>query len=201
MKKKIRNTTSFMFLLLTAACFLTHNDVYEQRINRKRLNICPTTYNYEKWLAPITYYSNHDASYKFLISGDIELNPGPNSGNRVGHQGDANVRAPLINICYKTVRTNSKRLMYEHCKLLVHLNCTNVNLKKENSEIARQWSCHMCTLRELPLYYQDVLPMNKKEVTVDNYTNTHVTKLQELKTHINICHLNTQSVTSTFEEF
>ena len=30
---------------------------------------------------------------------------------------------------------------------------------------------------------------------------THVTKLQELKTHISICHLNTQSVTSTFDEF
>ena len=31
--------------------------------------------------------------------------------------------------------------------------------------------------------------------------NTHVTKLQELKTPISICHLNTQSVTSTFDEF
>ena len=34
MKKKIWNTTSFMFLLLIAACFLTHNDNYEQNINR-----------------------------------------------------------------------------------------------------------------------------------------------------------------------
>ena len=38
------------------------------------------------WRSPITYYSNHDACYKLLISGDIELNPGPNSGNRVGNQ-------------------------------------------------------------------------------------------------------------------
>ena len=166
MKKKIRNTTSFMFLLLIAAFFLTHNDVYEQNINRKRLNICPKTYNRKKWSAPITYYSNHDPSYKLLISGDIELNPGPNSGNRVGNQGDTNVRAPKCNICYKTVQTNSKRLMWEHCKLLVHLNCANVNLKIENSKIARLWTCHACTLRELPLYHQDVLPMNKKEVAV-----------------------------------
>ena len=43
--------------------------------------------------------------------------------------------------------------------------------------------------------------MNKKEVAVDNYINTHVTKLQELKTHISICHLNTQSMTSTSHEF
>ena len=99
MKKKIRNTTSFMFLLLIAACFLTHNDVYQQN-NRERLNICPKTYNSKKWSAPITYYSNHNASYKLLISGDNELNSGPNSGNRVGNQEDANARAPKY-ICYK----------------------------------------------------------------------------------------------------
>ena len=85
MKKKIRNTTSFMFLSLIAACFLTHNDVYEQNINRKRLNICPKIYNRKKWSALITYY----------------LNPGPNSGDRVGNQRDVNVRAPKCNICYK----------------------------------------------------------------------------------------------------
>ena len=57
---------------------------------------------------------------------------------------------------------------------------------------------------ELPrvhLYrHQDVLSKNKKEMAVDNI-NTHVTKLQELKTHISIFHLNTQSMTSTFDEF
>ena len=41
----------------------------------------------------------------------------------------------------------------------------------------------------------------QKEVTVDNYINTHVTEFQELKIHISICHLNMQSVTSTFDEF
>ena len=115
---------------------------------------------------------------KLLIAyiGDIELNPGPNSRNRIGYQGDANVRAPKFNICYRTVQTNSKRLMYEHCKLPVHLNCANVNLKIENSKIARLWSCHVCTLREWPLYRQDVLPINKKEVGVDNYIDTHMSQ-------------------------
>ena len=115
---------------------------------------------------------------KLLIAyiGDIELNPGPNSRNRIGYQGDANVRAPKFNICYRTVQTNSKRLMYEHCKLPVQLNCANVNLKIENSKIARLWSCHVCTLRELPLYRQDVLPINKKEVGVDNYIDTHMSQ-------------------------
>ena len=176
MKKKTRNTTSLMFLLLIASCFPTHNDVYKQNDNRKRLNICSRTYNRKKWSAPITYYSNHDARYTLLISGDIELNLGPSSGNRIGNQGDTNVRAHKCNICYKNVRKNSKQLMCEHCKLLVHLDCANVNLKIENSQ-ARLWSCHAYTLREVPLYYQDALPTNKKEVAVDNYTNTHVSKL------------------------
>ena len=48
MKKKIRNTTSLMFLLLIATCFPTHNDVYKQNMNRKRLNICPKIYNRKK---------------------------------------------------------------------------------------------------------------------------------------------------------
>ena len=91
--------------------------------------------------------------------------------------------------------------MCEPCKLIIHLNCANVNLKIENSKIARPWSCHACTLRELPLYHHDVLPMSKKEGAVNNCINIHVTKLQELKTHISICHLNTQSMTWTFDEF
>ena len=136
-----------------------------------------------------------------LVSGDIKLKPGPNNNNRVGNQGYANLRAPKCNISYKAVQTNSKQLMCKHCKLLVHLNCANVNLKIENSKIARSWSCHMCNLSKLPVYQRDELSMNKKEVAVDNYINTHVTKLQELKTHISICHLHTQSMISSFDEF
>ena len=142
MKKKIQNTTSHMFLLLIAACFPTHNDVYGQNMNRKGLNIYPKTYNRKKWSTPIMYYSNHDASYKLFISGDIELNPGPSNGNRIGNQGDANISAAKCNICYKTVRTNSKQLMCEHCKQLVHLNCANVNLNIKKLTIARLWNCH-----------------------------------------------------------
>ena len=115
MKKEIGNKTSLIFLLLIAACLPTHNDVYKQNINRKRLNICPSTYNHQKGSASIrTYCSNHDASYKLLISGDIKLNPGPNNGNRIGNQRDANVRGPKCNICYETVRIHSKGLMCEY---------------------------------------------------------------------------------------
>ena len=34
-----------------------------------------------------------------------------------------------------------------------------------------------------------------------NYTNEHLEKLDELKKEISICHLNTQSMSSTFDKF
>ena len=34
-----------------------------------------------------------------------------------------------------------------------------------------------------------------------NYTNEHLEKLDELKKHISICHLNTQRMSSKFDEF
>ena len=160
MKKKTRNTTSLMFLLLIAACFPTHNDVYKQNIHRKRFHICLRTHSCKKWSASTTCYSNHDASYRLLISVDIELNPGPSNVNRIGYQGDANVRAPKCNICYQTVRTDSKRLMCEHCKLLVHLNCANVNLKIGNSKIARHGDV------ELPrMYFRRITPISPRCAT------------------------------------
>ena len=115
MKKEIGNKTSLIFLLLIAACFPTHNDVYKQNINRKRLTSAQVLTTIRKGSASIrTYCSNHDASYKLLISGDIKLKPGPNNGNRIGNQRDANVRAPKCNICYETVRIHSKGLMCEY---------------------------------------------------------------------------------------
>ena len=55
------------------------------------------------------------------------------------------------------------------------------------------------------MHFKRITPISQRcaiyEKKVDNYINTHVTKLQELKTYISICHLNTQSMTLTFDEF
>ena len=93
---------------------------------------------------------NHCIFWRNDIEMKKKIRPRHGNGNRIGNQGDANVIAPKCNICYKTVRTNSKWLMCEHCKLLVHLNCATVNLKIENSKIARLWSCQACTLENYP---------------------------------------------------
>ena len=113
-----------------------------------------------------------------VISGDLELNPGPSNCNRIGSQGDANVRASKCKSCYKTVGTNSKQLMGEHCKLLVHLNCA-VNLIIENSKESKTV--------ELSRVHFEVITSVIQDVT----TTPTCCKLQECKTHISICHLNT----------
>ena len=46
---------------------------------------------------------------------------------------------------------------------------------------------------------KDELNINVKSDV--NYTNEHLEKLDKLKKHISICHLNTQRMSSNFDEF
>ena len=64
----------------------------------------------------------------------------------------------------------------------------------------KDWICFSCASIELPFHkVKDELSSNIKSDA--NYTNEHLEKLDELKKHIRICHLNTQSMSSTFDEF
>ena len=85
-----------------------------------------------------------------------------------------------------------------YCKLLKHLHCTNTkSLIISNSKNAQDWTCFSCASIELP--FQKVRDeLNTSVERNANYTNEHLQKL-ELKKHI--CHLNTQSMSSTFDEF
>ena len=57
------------------------------------------------------------------------------------------------------------------------------------------------------MHFERITPISPRCATYEqkrwqlSTTPTHVTKLQELETYISICHLNTQSMTSTFDEF
>ena len=71
------------------------------------------------------------------------------------------------------------------------------------------WTSQECTL-SIKLFFSCRYLSFKPADTNDSSTNTmienrytckQITKLQELKTHISICHLNAQSVVSTFNEF
>ena len=91
-------------------------------------------------------------------------------------------------------------MICSYCKLLTHLHSTNTKIISNTKKNAREWICFSCTSIELPFHkVKDELSTNIKSRT--NYTNKQLEKLDELQKHISICHLNTQSIPSTFEEF
>ena len=60
------------------------------------------------------------------------------------------------------------------------------------------WICFSCTSTELPFHIvKDKLNINVESDA--NYINEHLEKLDELKKHTSIFHLNTQSMSSTFD--
>ena len=88
-----------------------------------------------------------------------------------------------------------------YCKLLTHSHCTNTkSITTADSKTVKEWSCFSCASIELP--FHKVRDESNTNVERDaNYTNEHLEKLDELKKCISICHLNTQSVSSIFDEF
>ena len=82
----------------------------------------------------VQYYSNCIATYKHILSGDIELNPGPG------------LRKPKSKIWEKTVRLNQKHFTYEHCFEIIHSKCLNY------LKINQSGTCLGCLFAELPFY-------------------------------------------------
>ena len=109
-------------------------------------------------------------------------------------------KAPICSVCEKTVRIKSKRMISTYCKLLINLHCTNTkSLTISNTENTKEWICFSCASIELPFHQvKDELSTNIKSSA--NYTNEHLENLDELK-HVSICHLNTQLMSSPFDEF
>ena len=91
----------------------------------------------KKWSSPIQYYPNSISTFKLLISGDVESNPGPN----------------VCKICDRTVRVNSKRLECDVCKSQTHLKCIKgTTFVIPNSRIPAHWTCFNCLLSTLPFF-------------------------------------------------
>ena len=88
-----------------------------------------------------------------------------------------------------------------YCKLLTHLHRTNTKaLTISKTKSAKEWICFSCASIDLPFHkVKDELSTNTESDV--NYTIEHLEKFDELKKHISICHLNTQSMSSTFDEF
>ena len=102
---------------------------------------------------PVLYYNNSSATYRLILSMDIETNPGPaNRDKQQTKPKSDRLRSSTCDLCNKTVRINSKKLMCVHCKSLVHLHCSTLKaiLIIKNSRKAHEWVCESCHFRELP---------------------------------------------------
>ena len=101
-----------------------------------------------------------------------------------------------------------KRLVCMICKSVNHLKCAypNTTARSLYDSEAKQWTCSYCTLSCLPFHSLrslDELVGNNLNTHNNSYaeTNVHLQCLQQFSNHTSICHLNTQSMCSTFDEF
>ena len=104
-----------------------------------------------------------------------------------------------------------------------HLLCSNsYNIKITDSRTPAIWTCSKFYFRELHLLLSEISKMSTKTLiyhhqkrtmsifTLKNthlpssetyHVNIHAEKLKEYHKHLSIAHLNTQSMSSTFDEF
>ena len=156
------------------------------------------------------YYPNSCASCQLLLQGgDISTNPGPDQSSRAKKPASS---TPCPE-CNKRVQTNHKRFMCTKCFDLYHAKCTNISvvqLKKIKGDTPKDWICTQCLHTELPFNRCD-----EQDISVDSRpsvdeidgnpssvgsTDEHHEQLSSRPNQLNILHLNTQSMLSTFDE-
>ena len=122
--------------------------------------------------------------------GDIELNPGPG------------LCKPKCKICEKTVRSNQKHFTCEHCFEIIHSKCLNY------LNINQSGTCPDCLIAELPFYRTNSLNSSVELLQQQSEQQIQQSELLSELLHFDqnhnrtsIAHLNTQCLSSTFDEF
>ena len=146
-----------------------------------------------------------------LRAGDISLNPGTENNQSKTTSCPRPTRkhiAPRYFKCEKPVARNRKRLERETCHSLTHIQCANTNsicIKNMKANQLGSWTCSNRFLSELP--FESVKDLNSIdescESLVDTCSNAPCLYAQALRanpSHLSMMHLNTQSMTSTFDE-
>ena len=140
----------------------------------------------------VQYYSNYISTYRIILSGDIETNPGPG------------LSKPNCQGCHKTVRCNQKRLVCEHCLEMCHVKCSSHQLNQNASNKAYEWTCSNCIHTALPFCNRRNLDFDSTvadETTILHANNCHIETLKNYQKYTSIVHINCQSILSTFDEF
>ena len=132
------------------------------------------------------------ATYRIILSGDIEINPGHG------------LRKPKCQVCDKIVRCNQKHLTCEHCLEMCHAKCSNHQLNQNASNKAYEWTCSNYIHAALPFNNGRNLDFDSNivdEATIVHTNNCHIEILKNNKKYASIAHTNCQSISSTFDEF
>ncbi len=190
------------------------NSFVEIRQDLKQNSLLLTTRKC-KWLKHRTlYYRGSTASFNItssaiLACGDIHPHPGPtvDTTNKQRSKGPA-AKCPK---CTKPVQRNHKRLMCENCYNMIHVRCASSNTSLYKTVQVKQpgiWTCNNCTLSKLPFF--KVKDLATLDLTTDDNANTsrdsqldfdsHLDALVERQKQLSFMHLNTQSMTSTFDD-
>ena len=135
------------------------------------------------------YYANSTSTLRLILSGDIELNPGPLKQKK----------SPTCPMCLKTVRSNSKKVECSVCHDRVHLKCVS----SKSKQTINDWICTSCLHTVLPFFNQIDLDTSVQSTSSQDseHINQHLDILKQHKCHTSIAHINVQSLLSTFDAF
>ena len=114
-------------------------------------------------------------SYNLILSGDVELNPGPRS--------NVKNNAAKCSICNKAVGTNRKRVKCEIWQHLTNVSCLNISKTQQKKYIVKTIpldTCTACTLTELPFHNtRNLHEILDKEIQINPPSRDfHIDKLQ-----------------------
>ena len=141
---------------------------------------------------PALYYNNSSATHKLILSGDIETNPRlANRDKQQTKRKSDRLPSSACELCSKTVRINSKRLMCIHCKSLVYLQCSTLKaVLIKNSGQAHEWVCESCHFKELPFSglreFQEITITSPATVNSLKYENIHILNFKSHRKHLSI---------------
>ena len=189
-----RNTVFLLMTLIVLIAFDASNNTISVTKCNKTFYKTFSSSRIKRVKSRVSYYSNSDATFNIILSGDIECIPGP---------------APKCTECNKGVGTNRKRFICEVCMSLTHLSCSSIPValhKSYNSRAAYTWTCKNCIITTLPFFHSNSIFFEDIDedvhVPIDNTErNHHLETLQNHRKMTSIAHINTQSLLSSFDEF
>lgn len=125
-----------------------------------------------------------------LVSGDIQLNPGPGT------------KYPCT-ICYKPVKANQMALECDGCLKWTHCKCCSMSkheYQEHQQEAALQWHCPRCIVESLPFHNCSILSSDTQSPDTDNNDPTILPPNSNPNSSIRFGHLNCRSLLSHVDD-